>query len=121
MAEAFWRIQSIFPAMLDGRRDLLCAQSGVRIGTQLLYDLFVESNQPLPPMGVKQFTARLTAGQAEALRSLPDAPADREKLIMATRALCVAMATLGRDAAARTGASYPEALATAVERHHATL
>src|SRR5699024_10261887 len=69
--EEFWRIQSIFPAMIDGRGDLLCAQSGIRTGTQMLYDTFVECNQPLPPMGVKQFSARLTDAQVTVLESLP--------------------------------------------------
>lgn len=116
--EEFWRIQAIFPAMVDGRRDLLCAQSGIRTGTQMLYDAFVECNQPLPPMGVKQYSARLTGDQVSVLESLPDAPAERTKLIMANRALCEAMAKHGRAAAIRAGASYPEALARAVERHH---
>lgn len=118
--EEFWRIQSIFPTMLDGRRDLLCAQSGIRSGTQLLYDTFVECNQPLPPMGVKQFSARLTDAQTVLLESLPAASAERTSLITANRALCDAMATQGREAAVQVGARYPERLASAVQIHHAT-
>ena len=118
--EEFWRIQSIFPAMLDGRRDLLCAQIGIRNGTQLLYDTFVECNQPLPPMGVKQFSARLTDAQTTLLESLPTASVERTSLIMANRALCDAMATQGRAAAVQVGARYPERLASAVEIHHRT-
>lgn len=118
LIEEFWRIQAIFPAMLDGRRDLLCAQSGVRTGTQLLYDVFVECNQPLPPMGVKQFSARLADEQITVLTGLPDAPAERGALLVANRAVCEAMSTVGRAAAERAGAAYPSDLAAAVERHH---
>lgn len=40
----FWRIQSIFPFMINDRKDLLVARSGVNASAQLLYDLFVEAN-----------------------------------------------------------------------------
>ncbi|WP_161606393.1 aminoglycoside 6-adenylyltransferase [Microlunatus speluncae] len=123
MITEFWRIQANFPAMINGRKDLLCANSGVHVSAQLLYDLFVETNQPLPPMGVKQFTARLRPDQAEVLRTLPVcAPGDRDLLIKADLAVCEAMATAGRAAADRVGADYPERISTAVLAHlHATL
>jgi hypothetical protein len=109
--------------MINGRKDLLCANSGVYVSVQMLYDLFVETNQPLPPMGVKQFTSRLRPEQAEVLLAQPAcAPADRRLLIQADLAVCEAMATAGRAAAERVGAEYPERISDAVLTHlHATL
>jgi hypothetical protein len=117
LIEEFWRIESIFPAMVVDRKDLLCALSGVRAASQLLYDVFVESNQPLPPMGVKQFSARLTLEQREVLTAVPAAGADRESVIAANLAVCEAMSATGRSAAERVGARYPEVLAEAVQQH----
>ncbi|QDP97358.1 nucleotidyltransferase domain-containing protein [Microlunatus elymi] len=112
--EEFWRQQAIFPAMVDGRGDLLCALTGVQNAAQMLYDVFVESNQPLPPMGVKQFSRRLTEDQRRVLEELPAVGPDRELLIIADAAVRRAMADAGRDAAERVGARYPERLADAV-------
>jgi len=110
----FWRVQAIFPFMIDKRKDVLAAQSGVELSARLLYDLFVECNQPLPPMGVKQFSSRLTDDQRQVLESIPAYGADRASLITADRWICGAMARHGRAAAERAGADYPTALATAV-------
>ncbi len=122
MITEFWRIQANFPAMINGRKDLLCANSGVHVSNQLLYDLFVETNQPLPPMGIKQFTSRLQPDQAELLRALPIcAPGDRELLIKADLAVGEAMATAGRAAAERVGADYPGRISSAVLAHLHTM
>lgn len=110
----FWRIQSIFPFMINERKDLLVARSGVDVSAQLIYDLFVESNQPLPPMGVKQFSRRLTDQQRRVLESVPAYGADRDSLIAADLWVCDAMETYGRPAAERVGAGYPTKLANAV-------
>lgn len=118
LIEEFWRIQSIFPAMVNDRKDLLCALSGVQVSGTLLYDLFVETNQPLPPMGVKQFAARLQPDQSAVLLGLPAVAPERDLLIKADLAVCEAMATAGRAAAERVGAEYPERIADAVRAHH---
>ena len=110
----FWRIQAIFPFMINQRKDLLVARSGVDVSAQMLYDLFVETNQPLPPMGVKQFSSRLTDEQRPVLEAIPPYGADRDSLIIADLWVCDAMATHGRAAAERVGADYPTKLATAV-------
>lgn len=91
----FWRIQAIFPAMVDGRGDLLSAKLGVQTAWQLLYDVFLESNQPLPTTGVKQ--------------------------VSADAVVCQAMSTAGRAAAQRVGADYPERIADQVTAHLALL
>lgn len=110
----FWRIQAIFPFMINERKDLLVARSGVELSSQLLYDVFVETNQPLPPMGVKQFSRRLTGEQRSVLEAIPPCSADRNSLIIADLWVCDAMATHGRAAAERVGAEYPTKLANAV-------
>lgn len=115
MITEFWRQQAIFPAMLDGRRDLLVALAGVHTAGQLLYDVFVESNQPLPPMGVKHFRSRLTREQYRILQELPAVSADRLLLIIADTAVRRAMQTAGRAAAERVGAQYPDELAQTVD------
>lgn len=112
----FWRIQAIFPFMINDRKDLLVARSGVNASAQLLYDVFVEANQPLPPMGVKQFSSRLTADQRIVLESVPAFGCDAESMITADLWVTDAMATHGRAAAEQVGAEYPEALDTAVRQ-----
>lgn len=110
----FWRVQAIFPFMINQRKDLLVARSGVDVSSQLLYELFVETNQPLPPMGVKQFSRRLTDEQRPILQAIPAYGADRDSLVIADLWVCDAMATHGRAAAERVGAVYPTELADAV-------
>ena len=53
------------------REDWLLGVVGVQNIQMLLYQLFVESNQPLPPMGVKQWSAKLTTGQRAVCAGLP--------------------------------------------------
>lgn len=113
----FWRQQAILPAMLDGRNDLLCAMVGMQHATTMLYDVFVEANQPLPPMGVKQYSSRLNPDQRGVLLALPAAGPDRAELVRASRAVRVAMSTAGRAAAVRAGAVYPDWVADAVSAH----
>ena len=84
----------------------------------MLYELFVETNQPLPPMGIKQVAARLQPDQSAVLLGLPAVAPERDLLIKADLAVCEAMATAGRAAAERVGAEYPERIADAVRAHH---
>jgi hypothetical protein len=46
--------------MLNQRRDYLCVVQGVHDLQRILYNVFVECNQPQPPMGIKRWSARLT-------------------------------------------------------------
>jgi hypothetical protein len=111
----FWRVQAISPAMINDRRDFLVARAGVDLSVRLLLDLFVETNQPLPPMGAKRINSRLTDQQRSILEAVPAYGADAESLVAAGLWLCHAMATHGRAAAEGVGADYPEELATAVQ------
>lgn len=115
--EEFWRIQAIFPAMINDRRDPYSAREGVHTASRVLYDMFVECNQPLPPMGAKQFRARLTPEQYDLLLAIPAYGGNRRDLIAADLALCAAMNGSGRAAAEEAGAVYPIRIATAVDAH----
>lgn len=112
----FWRQQAIFPMMLDARRDLLCVLMGVQQAWQMLYDVFVESNQPLPPTGVKLVSAKLRPEQLAVLLKLPPFRPDRDLLVAADAAIRIAMDTAGRASAIRVGAVYPDHLAEMVGR-----
>lgn len=63
--------------MLNQRRDYLLVVDGVQRMQRMLYDLFVECDQPQPPMGVKQWSARLTDEQRQILTALPVASLSR--------------------------------------------
>lgn len=114
--EEFFRILAISPLMLDQRRDYLVVLEGVHALRQMLYDVFVESNQPLPPMGIKQWSAKLNRGQREILHSLPAAGPDRDSLVPALRAVVEVMRTAGRHAAVSCGCSWPVRLEDGVMR-----
>ncbi len=114
LLEEFWRQQAITPAMVDGRHDLLVAVVGAQQAHQILYDVFVAANQPLPPMGVKQWSSRLTDAQRQVLEALPTAAPDRESIGTAMAAIRAAMCGAGRAAAEAAGATWPEQLADTV-------
>lgn len=117
MITEFWRVQAIVPDMVDGRGDMLAALAGIHLGHRLLYDTFVACNQPLPPMGIKRFRAKLTDEQAQVLLELPPTAADRQSVIAASRALSQAMSSAGRTCAEAVGAQYPTEVAEAVMRY----
>ncbi len=110
LIEEFFRQQAIFPAAVLAREDWLLGVEGVHNARLMLYQLFVESNQPLPPMGVKQWSAKLTAGQRDLLRTLPPTAATPESVIAGMRASRDAFCTAGRAAAAGCGVEWPEDL-----------
>ncbi len=117
LAEEFLRVASLSPVVVVARQDLLCAIEGVHLNQTLLYDLFVETNQPLPPMGAKQYSAKLTPAQRQVFLSLPPLVATRESVTTAMLATFQAFRTAGRAAAENAGASWPEALEQAVADH----
>jgi hypothetical protein len=116
IVEEFLRIQAIAPFMLFERRDLLVVVSGVQAMQQMLYDLFVESNQPQPPMGIKQWSARLTSEQRALLTALPVAAPDESSIVSALRGVVDAMRTAGRESLTRCGGGWPVELDEGVQR-----
>ncbi len=110
----FWRILAIAPAMIDGRGDLLCAHLGTQLAWRHLVDLLVAAHGPHPVTGAKYVESRLPGPVAATLRTLPPIVAERPALITASLALAETMSTLGRTAARRCGAAYPDRLDHAV-------
>ncbi|HET7430620.1 MAG TPA: nucleotidyltransferase domain-containing protein [Nocardioides sp.] len=115
------RQNAIFPAAVVAREDWLLGQVAVHNHQQMLYDLLVESNQPLPPMGVKQWSSRLTAEQRGVLAALPAPTADRESVVASMTAVRDAIRTHGRAALEAAGGTWPvevdDALAAYWRRH----
>lgn len=112
LAEEFFRQLAIFPAAVVARQDWLMAVAAVQGNRQMLYDLFVQANQPLPPMGVKQWSKKLTAEQQAVLKALPPLDSKPEVAIPAMRATADAWATAGRATIEAAGLEWPELLAT---------
>ncbi|MGA8247453.1 MAG: nucleotidyltransferase domain-containing protein [Nocardioides sp.] len=115
------RQSAIFPAAVVAREDWLLGQAAVSSYQRMLYDLLVESNQPLPVMGVKQWSSRLTPEQREVLRSLPAPSADRDPVVAAMLAVRRAIRSHGRAALESVGGTWPtevdDAMAAYWQRH----
>lgn len=117
----FLRQSAIFPAAVIAREDWLLGQVAVQNYQHMLYNLLVESNQPLPPMGVKQWSSRLTPDQRELLAGLPAPTAGRESVVAAMIAVRRAIHTHGRAALESAGGTWPtevdQAIAAYWRRH----
>ena len=116
MVEEFFRIEAITPFMLNQRRDYLCVVQGVQDLQRILYNVFVECNQPQPPMGIKQWSARLTSEQQQILTALPLPAPEPGPLAATLRAVGAAMRTAGRAAVIACGCDWPADLDDGVQR-----
>jgi hypothetical protein len=103
----FLRQSVIFPAAVVAREDWLLGQVAVHHYRLMLYDLFVQANQPLPPMGVKHWSSRLTEQQRAILGALPLPAAERDDVIVAMTATREAIRTHGRAALEGAGGAWP--------------
>jgi len=110
----FLRQQAIFPAAVVGRADWLLGQEGVHNARVTLYQLFVETNQPLPAMGVKQWSSKLTPAQRSLLETLEPPTAGRESVLSAMVAVRASFRTSGRTAAVAAGLVWPTEVDDAV-------
>lgn len=117
LTEEFLRQLTIFPAAVVAREDWLLGVVGVQHIQMLLYQLFVESNQPLPPMGVKQWSAKLTTGQRAVCAGLPSPAASREAVLTAMRAAAAAFRQAARDILAARQIPWPAGFDQAVRRY----
>jgi hypothetical protein len=115
------RQNAIFPAAVVAREDWLLGRVAVHNYQQKLYDLRVESNQPLPPMGIKQWSSGLTPEQRDLLAALPAPSAERDPVITAMNAVRQAIRTHGRAALEAAGGTWPadldDAMSAYWERH----
>jgi hypothetical protein len=108
------RQAAIFPAAVVARGDWLLGQVAVHNLAMLLYRLLVEANQPLPPMGVKQWSSRLTEPQRALLAGLPQPRATRDEVVAAMVAVRDALTTHGRAALESAGGGWPDGTEAAV-------
>ncbi|MBB2892337.1 nucleotidyltransferase domain-containing protein [Flexivirga oryzae] len=109
VATEFARQLAIFPDAVVARGDWLLGQEAVHNYRTFLYQLYVESNQPLPPMGVKQWSAKLTAAQRDRLAALPSPAAEKTSVIDAMRQVTRVLRTEGRALVEGAGGAWPQA------------
>lgn len=119
IVEEFYRQQAIFPAAVVARQDWLLGVVGVVNTQTMLYQLLVEANQPLPMMGIKQWSARLTSDQRQALEALPVPEPNRDSVIAAMLATRETFRTLGRRTVSGLGVAWPDTLDQAVDAYYA--
>lgn len=99
------------------REDWLLGVVAVHAMQMLLYELLVACNEPLPAMGVKQWSAKLTRPQRDLLTRLPQPTADRDAVVGAMLEIRRALRTTGRDTALAVGAVWPDGVDAAISQH----
>lgn len=117
IVEEFYRQQVIFPAAVVARQDWLLGVVGVHNTQVMLYQLFVATNEPLPAMGVKQWSSRLTASQRGLLAALPSPQPDRESVVGAMQAVRGTFRHQGRAAVRALSFPWPDELDGVVAQH----
>lgn len=76
----------------------------------VLVEAVSELAEPLPAMGVKQWSSRLTPRQRDVLAGLPQPRATRDEVIGAMQAVRHAFRSFGRDTARAVGLDWPDDL-----------
>lgn len=114
LVEEFYRQQAIFPAAVVAREDWLLGVVGVGHAQQLLYRVLTACNAPLPAMGVKQWSAKLTAEQRKVLAGLPSPQPTRASVIEAMRTTRRAFRENARAAVERLSIEWPDDVDRAV-------
>jgi predicted nucleotidyltransferase len=109
-----------FSAMLETvlwREDWLLAAEHLHFLRDLVYKLYLESNQPLPAMGLKRWSEKLTAEQRRSLEALPTAAFSQNDLVAAHLAFSRAFLGVAVPLAAELGVEWPAMLASAASEH----
>ena len=119
VVEEFLRQQAGFAPSVVSRGDWLLGVVAIEQVQLMLYQLFVESNQPLPKSGVKQWSAKLTATQRHLCAELPVPRAERYEVLNAMFASASAFRAEAVAILAANSVAWPEALDTAVREHQA--
>jgi hypothetical protein len=117
MMSEFLRQMTVFPAAVVAREDWLLGVVGVQNVHLMLYELFVEANQPMPPMGVKQWSAKLTLRQRQVCAALPAPTASAAGVLTAMRAAAATFRLEARAVLAANDASWPADFDDAVRRY----
>jgi hypothetical protein len=116
IVEEFFRDYGMFPVVL-GREDWLLGLEAIHLFRSLLYQLFVEMNAPLPPMGVKQWSTKLTAEQRSVLEALPTGTATRDGVVEAHATVGQAFIEHARPAVDTLGGRWPDELEVATRKY----
>ena len=109
-----------FTGMLETvvwRDEWLLGTEHVQFMRSQLYQLYVEANAPLPSMGLKRWTQKLTEDQASVLASLPTAVHSRDDLVDAHLAYSNAFLEVARPLAVKLEVKWPAALEAAATAH----
>ena len=96
------------------REDWLLGVVAVRNMQVLLYQLFAACNEPLPVMGVKQWSSRLTPAQRGLLANLHQPRAERAKVVAAMQQIRAVFRDDGRRAVESIGSTWPHDIDRAV-------
>lgn len=105
------------PEVVIVRDDWLLAREHLHHLASLIRRLFLECNAPQPPMGVKQWSTRLTTPQRDAMISLPTVAHDVDSLRDAHLLHAELFLTNAEAAAERFGVEWPHALEDAAVDH----
>jgi hypothetical protein len=116
IAAEFFRQMTIFPAAVVARADWLLGVVSVQGAQLMLYELFVEANQPLPPMGIKQWSAKLTPAQRDICAGLPAPSATRHSVLAAMRATATAYRHAASEILAASAVPWPADFESAVRQ-----
>lgn len=111
----YFRISAVETILV--RDDWLLAREHLHLVHSLTYRLFVEANAPLPAMGVKQWSTKLTPAQRTALSSLPTDAADLEEFRGAQLATADVFLTNAEVLARRLQVEWPDELEAAAAQH----
>ncbi|MBO0833910.1 MAG: hypothetical protein J2P28_00145 [Actinobacteria bacterium] len=117
LVQEFLRQMTIFPAAVVARQDWLLGVVGVQNVHLMLYQLFVEANQPLPPMGIKQWSAKLSPRQRQVCAGLPAPTANRAGVLEGMRAAAAAFRRESAAVLAACDAPWPADFDAAVRRY----
>jgi len=109
LVEEFFRDYGLFPVVKE-RRDVLLGLEATQLIRWLLYQLFAETNAPLPVTGIKQWSAKLTEAQRRTLERLPLGSGDWDDMVAAHEATACAFVAHARAACADHGVPWPHEL-----------
>jgi hypothetical protein len=102
-----------FPTVIV-RQDWLLGVIAVQQVQLFLYQLFAESNKPMPPTGPKQWSAKLTARQRQILEALPVAAPAEQSVRHAREAAFAVFFAEAPAIAKSSGIDWPHELEAAV-------
>jgi hypothetical protein len=105
-----------FPTVIV-RDDWLLGVIAVQQVQLFLYELFAESNKPMPPTGPKQWSFKLTSRQRELLEALPVAAPSEQSVRQAREAAFVLFFAEAPAIARNNSVPWPTELETAIRAY----